>query len=70
MNAIVYLGLQVNYKLSIPKTNNVTCGDGAFVKAAPVLWNALPEQIQPIIKINTFKNKLKTHLFNCYYTNT
>ncbi len=59
-----------NYKLRIPKTNNETCGDRASVKAAPALWSALPEHIQSTDKINTFKNKLKTHLFNCYYTNT
>ncbi len=45
-----------NYKLSIPNTNNVTCGDRAFVKAAPMLWNSLPKYIQSVDKINTFKN--------------
>ena len=50
-----------------PKTNQVTCGDRAFQKAAPDLWNALPAKIRSIDKIDTFKKKLKTHLFIEYY---
>ncbi len=69
MNVIFHLGMPI-IKLSIPKTNNVACGDNAFVKAAPVLWTFPAEHIESVNKINTFKNKLKTHLFNCYYTKT
>ena len=53
--------------LHIPKTNLVTCGDRAFQKVAPELWNALPCALREINKLNTFKSKLKTYLFQQYY---
>ncbi len=55
-----------NYKLSIPKTNNVTCGDKAFAKATCVMEFST---IQSVDKIYTFTNKLTIYLFNCCYTN-
>ena len=30
---------------------------------APTLWNALPDDIRPVELLETFKSKLKTHLF-------
>ena len=50
-----------------PKTKLVTCGDRAFQRSAPELWNQLPVELRKINKIDTFKNKLKTHLFKEYY---
>ncbi len=54
----------------VPKVNNVTHGGIAFTKAAPILWNTLPEHIRKIDKIDQFKKSLKTHLFKIYKNNT
>lgn len=44
--------------------NLQTYGYRAFSVAAPILWNKLPDNIRvPGISVETFKNKLKTHLF-------
>ncbi len=53
--------------LEIPKTKLKSCGDRAFCKAAPILWNDLPHELKNIDKLNTFKSRLKTHLFTLYY---
>ena len=42
----------------------VTLGDRAFACAAPRLWNKLPLDIRNSSSLNTFKSKLKTHLFD------
>ena len=39
-------------------------GDRAFVSCAPRLWNDLPNDLKQCSKLQTFKAKLKTHLFN------
>jgi exonuclease III len=38
-------------------------GERAFSVCAPHLWNALPEEVRKAKCIDTFKSKLKTHLF-------
>ncbi len=53
--------------LNIPATKLVTCGDRAFQKAAPTLWNDLATNLRNIKSLATFKTKLKTHLFTKYY---
>ncbi len=60
---------RLNYQgiLYPPKTKLITCGDRAFQRSAPELWNKLPSEIRKISKIDTFKKKLKTHLFKEYY---
>ena len=40
-----------------------TLGERAFLFAAPKLWNAVPRFIRESISVDTFKGKLKTHLF-------
>ena len=40
-----------------------TLGEGAFVFAAPKLWSALPRLIRESTSVDSFKRKLKTHLF-------
>ena len=53
--------------LKVPKTYKSTCGDRAFEKAAPHLWNSLPEKIRSIENLESFKSQLKTHFFTqCY----
>ncbi len=53
-----------DYLLNIPQTNLVSCRDRTFKKAAPTLWNALPLELRTIKTLDTFKNKLKTHLIS------
>ena len=53
--------------LQIPETKLKSCGDRAFFKIAPVLWNGLPAQIRNKDSINQFKIALKTYLFKKYY---
>ncbi len=53
--------------MSVPKTNLVSCGDRAFSKVAPQLWNDLPVSIKFACDVDTFKKLLKTHLFKLAY---
>ena len=53
--------------LHVPKTNLISCGNRAFCKAAPVLWNDLPEELRNTEKLAMFKSRLKTKLFRDYY---
>ena len=50
--------------LSYPNVKlKATLGERAFLFAAPKLWNAVPRIIRESTSIDTFKRKLKTHLF-------
>ena len=53
--------------LDVPQTNLKTCGDRAFSKAAPKLWNDLPAHIRNRKTVNQFKSVLKTFLFEKYF---
>ena len=53
--------------LKIPQTNLKTCGDRAFSKIAPKLWNGLPAEIRSKDSVNQFKKALKTFLCQKYY---
>lgn len=50
--------------LQIVRSRTKTYGDRAFAVAAPVLWNALPENIRQLPNVAQFKGRLKAHLFN------
>ena len=50
-----------------PKFNFKTYGSRAFSVCAPGLWNSLPLEIRMCDSIDTFKRKLKTHLFKSSY---
>ena len=50
--------------LCVPKTRATTYGDRTFGKAAAVLWNGLPQSLRSVDICETFKQKLKTYLFN------
>ncbi len=52
--------------LEVPKTKRPTWGDRAFRKAAPELWNELPNHVRNHDKVESFKKALKTHLFDIY----
>ena len=49
--------------LVVPKYNLKTYGYRAFSHRAPTLWNALTDDIRQVDLLETFKSKLKTHLF-------
>ena len=49
--------------LHLPRTTSKTFADRALSVNGPKLWNALPEDLRSIDDYNTFKTKLKTHLF-------
>ncbi len=65
-------GHRTQYKnmLAVPKSRNRTHGDIAFGKAAPVLWNALPNELREIETLEKFKKCLKTYLFEVYMHKT
>ena len=49
--------------LSVPCKPSRKDAHRAFVKCAPVVWNALPLSIREASSISQFKTLLKTHLF-------
>ena len=55
--------------LAVPRTYS-TYGDRAISKSAPVLWNQLTLEIRSSSTIDSFKNKLKTYLFQNAYGTT
>ena len=57
-----------NHKLYLkePKLNTL-CGERAFCKSGPYLWNRLTDAIKCCTTLESFKVTLKTYLFNnCY----
>ena len=50
-----------------PKPRLNTVGGCAFSRAAPKLWNELPDTIRKAESITAFKSQLKTHLFKQKY---
>ncbi len=50
--------------LKVPKTNQKTYGDRSFKKAGPTLWNKLPINVRMCERYDSFKIKLKTHLYH------
>ena len=40
-----------------------TLGDRSFTVAAPALWNNLPNAVRCAQSVQSFKERLKTHLF-------
>ena len=57
-----------NQLLLKPKVPNMkTVGGRAFHVCAPVMWNALPDNLRAAETVETFKTNLKTHLFREVY---
>ena len=50
-----------------PESQNQTYGSCAFAHAGPKLYNTLPEEIRLAPTYNTFRARLKTHLFRLAY---
>ncbi|XP_074476551.1 uncharacterized protein LOC141758790 [Sebastes fasciatus] len=53
--------------LSTPTSKLRSFGDRAFSRAAPKLWNSLPNLIRDSDSLTTFQSRLKTHLFSSAY---
>ena len=53
--------------LAVRRANLKGYGDRAFSIAGPKLWNALPEYVKSCQSVQTFKSKLKHHLFSEAY---
>ena len=49
--------------LSVPKSRTTTYGDQSFACTCPKLWNQLPQHIKLLETLESFKSRLKTHLF-------
>ena len=50
--------------LTVPRARTVFYGDKSFPVAGPRLWNNLPADLRIHSQsVDSFKNKLKTHLF-------
>ena len=50
--------------LKIPKTNLKTFGGGSFGYIVPTVWNSLPAGLRDSPSLQTFKAKLRMHLFH------
>ena len=53
--------------LEVPRTKLKSYGDRAFSVAAPKAWNKLPLDVKTITNLETFKQKLKAHMFRCAF---
>lgn len=49
--------------LVVPRCKTKTLGTRAFSTCAPKLWNDLPLHLRNASNVNSFKARLKTHLF-------
>ena len=55
------------YDLVVPRFNRNCFGGCAFSVCGPNLWKDLPYEIKSASSIDSFKNKLKTHLFSKHF---
>ena len=53
--------------LKVPKSKLKQAGDRSFAVASPTVWNSLPHEVKASPSIETFRKKLKTHLFRIAY---
>ena len=54
-------------RLEQPRTKSSRYGERAFSVAAPRLWNGLPVDVKEADTLESFKMRLKTHLFKIAY---
>ena len=54
------------YLLNVPKVRT-GFGERAFRYSGPKIWNDLPNGVRASESLNSFKQKLKTHLFKSAY---
>ncbi len=58
-----------NTSLLIPSCKTAICSR-RFSIAGPTIWNGLPEEVKQAGNVDSFKTKLKTHLFLISYSPT
>jgi hypothetical protein len=63
-NSRVCLRSASQMMLRVPATRRSTLGDRAFPVAAARAWNSLPPEVKSAPSLETFRRRLKTHLFN------
>ena len=56
-------------ELEIPRVRKKTFVAWSFAYIGPKLWNNAPSAIREIASVDSFKSKLKAHLFNKYLAN-
>jgi len=56
-------------RLIQPHSNRSSVGDRAFPVAGPQVWNSLPPEVTSAPSLDTFRRRLKTHLFTVSYSN-
>ena len=61
------LRIQALELLDIPKTRLKTYGERSFIYAAAKEWNKLPLVIRKLPSVDSFKQNLKTHLFQQHF---
>ena len=54
--------------LVVPRISKTRMGGRAFSYQAPLLWNQLPDSVRGADTLSTFKNRLKTFLFDKAYS--
>ena len=53
----------------VTSITSATYGDRGFSRAAPLLWNSLPQDVRNSKNVDVFKRNIKTFLFNEAYIN-
>jgi len=56
-------------RLIQPQSSRSTVGNRAFPVAGPQVWNSLPPEVTSAPSLDTFRRRLKTHLFTVSYSN-
>ena len=65
----VCLSVCLSHAGILPQSNRSTVGDRAFLVAGPHVWNSLPPEVTSAPSLDTFRKRLKTHLFTVSYSN-
>jgi len=56
-------------RLLVPPVKLSTVGGGAFPVAGPTIWNSLPDSVISAPSLSTFRQRLKTFLFQASFPN-
>jgi len=65
-SGLLHLGSADSLTFDIPRTRT-RMGDSALTVAGPRAWNALPADNRCAPSLDTFKKRLKSHLFSAAY---
>jgi len=63
----MFNGEYTRHHLTVPRYQLSTFGSRAFSVAGPTAWNSLPDSLRnPALSSNSFRQSLKTNLFQRY----